>query len=96
MAVGAALWKVALQDLAIMPIPVRHFPPDTSKWNKIEHRMLSHISSNRWGRPLISHEVINELIANATTKAGLRIPAELDTAPTIPQSSVSGSPSWPP
>ena len=76
------LWKVALQELAIklgMPIHVCHLPPGTSKWNKIEHRMFSHISRNWRGRPLVSHEVIVQLIANTTTQAGLRIRAELDT-----------------
>ena len=76
------LWKVALQELAIklrMPIHVCHLPPGTSKWNKIEHRMFSHISRNWRGRPLVSHDVIVQLIANTTTQAGLRIRAELDT-----------------
>lgn len=76
------LWKVALQDLALkmgMPIHVRHFPPGTSKWNKIEHRMFSHITRNWRGRPLISHEVIIKLIANTTTQTGLKIRAALDT-----------------
>lgn len=75
------LWKVALQELANqlqMPIHVCHFPPGTSKWNKIEHRMFSHITQNWRGRPLISHEVIVQLIANTTTAAGLKIQAELD------------------
>jgi hypothetical protein len=75
------LWKVALQDLATklaMPIHVRHFPPGTSKWNKIEHRMFSHITRNWRGRPLINYEVVIQLIANTTTKTGLRIRAELD------------------
>jgi hypothetical protein len=75
------LWKVALQDLATklaMPIHVRHFPPGTSKWNKIEHRMFSHITRNWRGRPLISYEVVVQLIANTTTKTGLKIRAELD------------------
>jgi hypothetical protein len=61
-----------------MPIHVRHFPPGTSKWNKIEHRMFSHITRNWGGRPLVSHEVIIELIANTTTIAGLKIRAALD------------------
>ena len=77
------LWKVALQDLAWrlkMPIRVCHFPPGTSKWNKIEHRMFCHITQNWRGRPLVSHDVIIALIANTTTRAGLRIRAELDTA----------------
>jgi transposase len=75
------LWKVALQKLAArlaLPIHVCHFPPGTSKWNKIEHRMFSHITQNWRGRPLVSHEVIVNLIANTTTRAGLRIRAELD------------------
>jgi hypothetical protein len=75
------LWKVALQDLAVqlqMPIHVCHFPPGTSKWNKIEHRMFCHITQNWRGRPLVSHEVIVQLIANTSTKAGLKIRAELD------------------
>ena len=76
------LWKVALQELATkleMPIHVRHLPPGTSKWNKIEHRMFSHITRNWRGRPLTSHEVIIQLIANTTTQAGLKIRAELDS-----------------
>jgi hypothetical protein len=75
------LWKVALQTLASrlgLPIHVCHFPPGTSKWNKIEHRMFSHITQNWRGRPLVSHEVIVNLIANTTTRAGLKIRAELD------------------
>ena len=75
------LWKVALQELATrlgLPIHVRHFPPGTSKWNKIEHRMFSHITENWRGRPLVSHEVIVNLIANTKTRTGLRIRAELD------------------
>ena len=75
------LWKVALQALATrlgLPIHVCHFPPGTSKWNKIEHRMFSHITENWRGRPLVSHEVIVNLIANTKTRTGLRIRAELD------------------
>jgi len=75
------LWKVALQDLADMlkmPIHVCHFPPGTSKWNKIEHRMFCHITQNWRGRPLVSHEVIINLIANTATQQGLKINAELD------------------
>ncbi len=75
------LWKVALQDLADklrMSIRVCHFPPGTSKWNKIEHRMFCHITQNWRGRPLISHEVIVNLIANTATRQGLKIQAELD------------------
>ena len=75
------LWKVALQGLADetgMAISVCHFPPGTSKWNKIEHRMFCHITANWRGRPLVSHEVIVNLIGNTTTKTGLRIQAGLD------------------
>ena len=75
------LWKVALQALADqlqMSIRVCHFPPGTSKWNKIEHRMFCHITQNWRGRPLISHEVIVNLIANTATQQGLKIRAELD------------------
>ena len=77
------LWKVALQGLADrleMPVHVCHFPPGTSKWNKIEHRMFCHITQNWRGRPLLSHEVIVSLIANTTTAQGLQIHAELDTS----------------
>jgi hypothetical protein len=76
------LWKVALQQLANdmgLRMAVCHFPPGTSKWNKIEHRMFSHMSMNWRGRPLISHEVIVNLIANTTTQQGLTIKAALDT-----------------
>jgi hypothetical protein len=76
------LWKVALQDLANdlkMPIHVCHFPPGTSKSNKIEHCMFCHITQNWRGRPLVSHEVIINLIANTATAQGLKIKAELDT-----------------
>lgn len=77
------LWKVALQNLATqlkVPVHVCHFPPGTSKWNKIEHRMFCHITQNWRGRPLVSHEVILNLIANTSTQKGLRIQAELDPA----------------
>jgi Rhodopirellula transposase DDE domain len=76
------LWKVALQGLADrlgIPVHVCHFPPGTSKWNKIEHRMFCHITQNWRGRPLVSHEVIISLIANTATAQGLKIQAELDT-----------------
>jgi hypothetical protein len=76
------LWKVALQELANqlgIPVHICHFPPGTSKWNKIEHRMFSHITQNWRGRPLVSHEVIIQLIANTTTSDGLKIRAELDS-----------------
>jgi Rhodopirellula transposase DDE domain len=67
-----------LENLRGIPIHVCHFPPGTSKWNKIEHRMFSHITQNWRGQPLISHEVIVQLIANTTTRTGLKIRAELD------------------
>ncbi len=76
------LWKVSLQSLANdtgLRISVCHFPPGTSKWNKIEHRMFCHISMNWRGKPLISHEVAVNLIASTTTATGLAITAELDT-----------------
>jgi transposase len=76
-------WKAQLQRLADeigLELHVFHFPPGTSKWNKIEHRMFSQITFNWRGRPLISHEAIVNLIANTTTKTGLRIEAALDPA----------------
>lgn len=76
------LWKIELQRFADeqgLEISVCHFPPGTSKWNKIEHRMFSHISMNWRGKPLTSHEVIVNLIANTTTQQGLEIQAALDT-----------------
>jgi transposase len=75
------LWKVELGRLAErtgLEVHVCHFPPGTSKWNKIEHRMFSHITENWRGRPLASREVIVNLIANTTTRKGLRIKAGLD------------------
>jgi transposase len=76
------LWKVELQRLADetgLEISVSHFPPGTSKWNKIEHRLFSFITQNWRGKPLVSHEVIVSLIAATTTKKGLRVRADLDT-----------------
>jgi len=75
------LWKVALQDLADdlgLRLAICHFPPGTSKWNKIEHRMFCHITQNWRGRPLTSYAVIVQLIGNTRTTAGLQIRAELD------------------
>jgi len=75
------LWKLKLQELADesgLEIHVCHFPPGTSKWNKIEHRMFCHITQNWRGRPLISHEVIVNLIGQTTTAEGLKIRAEID------------------
>ncbi len=77
------LWKVCLQDLADetgLRITVCHFPPGTSKWNKIEHRMFCHITENWRGRPLVSRAVVVNLIGNTRTRTGLQIQAELDTA----------------
>jgi hypothetical protein len=74
-------WKTELARFAAetgLTITVCHFPPGTSKWNKIEHRLFSHISTNWRGRPLISHEVIVELIGATRTRSGLRVHAELD------------------
>lgn len=76
------LWKVALQGLADrleLQLKVCHFPPGTSKWNKIEHRLFSYITSNWRGQPLHSHEAIVNLIASTTTKTGLIVKAALDT-----------------
>jgi hypothetical protein len=75
------LWKVELQTLADeigLAITVCHLPPGTSKWNKIEHRLFSHISQNWRGRPLVSHETVVNLIANTTTSTGLKVRAKLD------------------
>jgi len=63
-----------------LKISVGYFPPGTSKWNKIEHRLLSHISINWRGKSLISHDVIVNLIGSTTTKSELNIRAELDTS----------------
>ncbi len=76
------LWKVCLQRLANelgLKINVCHFPPGTSKWNKIEHRMFCHITENWRGRPLVSHGVVVNLIGSTTTRSGLRVEADLDT-----------------
>jgi hypothetical protein len=75
------LWKLELQKLATrikLPIQVCHFPPGTSKWNRIEHRLFSFISQNWRGIPLISHAVVLNLIAATTTTAGLKVRCELD------------------
>jgi transposase len=76
------LWKLELQRLADesgLEIAVCHFPPGTSKWNQIEHRLFSAISQNWRGKPLVSHEVIVKLIAATTTRTGLRVRSALDT-----------------
>jgi Rhodopirellula transposase DDE domain len=75
------LWKVALQELADaigLRISVCHFPPGTSKWNKIEHRMFCHITENWRGKPLVSRAVIVNLIGSTKTRTGLTIKAALD------------------
>jgi hypothetical protein len=75
------LWKLELQKLSDelgVPITVCHLPPGTSKWNRIEHRLFSFITGNWRGKPLISHQVIVELIAATTTKAGLKVRCQLD------------------
>lgn len=77
------LWKTELAALAAetgLAITVCHFPPGTSKWNKIEHRLFSRISSNWRGQTLTSHEVVVNLIAATTTRTGLTVRAELDSA----------------
>jgi transposase len=74
-------WKTGLADLARetgLEITCCHFPPGTSKWNKIEHRLFSHITMNWRGRPLASHEIIVNSIAATTTRTGLAVHAELD------------------
>ena len=76
------LWKVCLQKLAdelSLPITVSHFPPGTSKWNKIEHRMFCHITENWRGRPLSSRAVIVNRIGHTKRREGLHINTELDT-----------------
>ena len=76
------LWKKELQGLADetgVEMQVCHLPPGTSKWNKIEHRLFSQISINWRGKPLVSHEVIIQLIAATTTRSGLRVTAQRDT-----------------
>lgn len=75
------LWKLALQELADqidLKLTVCHFPPGTSKWNKVEHRLFCFITNNWRGQPLLSHQVIVNLIANTTTDKGLIVKAALD------------------
>jgi Rhodopirellula transposase DDE domain len=75
------LWKKSLQELASelgLEIHVRHFPPGTSKWNKIEHRLFSQITRNWRGRPLTTRQIVVELIGATTTKTGLKVKAVLD------------------
>ena len=75
------LWKKELQKLATeieLVIEVHHFPPGTSKWNKIEHRLFSYISKNWRGKPLINRETVVNLIGSTTTTTGLTVSAVLD------------------
>lgn len=76
-------WKVELQNLADefgLRVTVSHFPPGTSKWNKIEHRLFCHITANWRGRPLRTFETVVQLIGSTRTDSGLRVKAKLDTA----------------
>ena len=75
------LWKVELQKLANelgIPISVCHLPPGTSKWNKIEHRLFSFITKNWRGKPLVTHQVIVDLISATTTQTGLQVKSRID------------------
>jgi len=75
-------WKVHLQALADrlgIPVTVCHYPPGTSKWNKVEHRLFAFISMHWRGRPLLSFEAVINLIGGTTTKSGLTVKALLDT-----------------
>ena len=75
------LWKIKLQELSSelgITIKVRHFPPGTSKWNKIEHRMFCHITQNWRGRPLLTREIVVKLIGSTRTKEGLEVRSVLD------------------
>ena len=75
------LWKLVLQQLANdlgLEIWVCHFPPGTSKWNKVEHRLFCHITRNWRGRPLLSHQVVVQLIGHTTIREGLKVRARLD------------------
>ena len=76
------LWKYELQkfcDQEGLKITICHYPPGTSKWNKIEHRLFSYISMNWRGQPLMTYQTIVDLIASTTTKAGLKVQARIDT-----------------
>ena len=86
------LWKVELARLAAetgLAVTVCHFPPGTSKWNKIEHRLFSHISMNWRGQPLTSHQVVVDLIGSTTTRKGLKVHAERDTRTYAPNIKVT-------
>ena len=76
------LWKVQLQEFCNeieIPITVSHFPPGTSKWNKIEHRLFSFISMNWRGRPLTCYQTVLNLISSTATATGLKVKATLDS-----------------
>ena len=78
----ARAWKLELQQFADeshLRVRVSHFPPGTSKWNKIEHRLFCHITENWRGKPLTTFETIVDLIGHTRTAAGLRVKAKLDT-----------------
>ena len=68
-----------LADATGLVLHVSHFPPGTSKWNKIEHRLFCHVTQNWRGRPLVSHDLIVKLIGSTTTQAGLKVRAALDS-----------------
>ena len=75
------LWRLQLQQLADdlgLAVQVCHFPPGTSKWNKIEHRLFCHITNNWRGRPLLTRQVVVNLIGGVSTAQGLRVKAALD------------------
>jgi hypothetical protein len=91
-------WKAELAALAAetgLTITICHFPPGTSKWNKIEHRLFAHITMNWRGRPLTSHEVVVKTIAAIRTRTGLRVEAALD-ARDYPLGCRSARPAWTP
>ena len=76
------LWKLELQafaDRTGLAVSVSHFPPGTSKWNKVEHRVFCHITENWRGRPLVDHETVVQLIGSVRTTTGLTVKAKLDT-----------------
>ena len=86
------LWKYQLQTFVNetgLAVSVCHLPPGTSKWNKIEHRLFSHISMNWRGRPLVSHEVVVKLIGATMTKTGLKVKARLDKGTYPPKVKIS-------
>ena len=92
------LWKRELQHLANelgIDITVSHFPPGTSKWNKIEHRLFSFITQNWRAKPLVSYRVIVNLIAATTTRTGLSVIAN-STPTSIQKASSSRTTKWPP